>query len=497
MSKSNTRAIDVRKQHSMSPGETLRLCIKGVKHRLLRSMLTLAVVVLAVAFFMFLLSESMFQRATGLGVQAETKHERLSQQRLTRFLSPATEAVTVRRLADAWKAQDAEQLDEFAAVASLDRERIDALAAEARREIEYAAWLDAIPAGKRTVLIRKTSGRAALAFVIADLDGFRSRLKPMIDIKVPGGLAAFESFLSRHPEFQQATAALNAAWNAKVAQASAALAEAKAGGAQDDADWIVDAPEDVVDRWRAAIAALGFSFDAPALALMREQLRASRECAEVYKALNTRQIREAWMREYQENTPSTAEQKIPRLAEPRAAKIFEGVFDAELLKRVAVKTRYEQKLTSLERRLAFVMSQNGGFLGLNGRQVFLLAISFVVCMVGIANAMLMSITERFREIATMKCLGATDTYILMQFMMEAGMQGFCGGLLGVVIGFAIAAGRGFAAFGSHLAAYWPWADLAASGVVSLLAGVLLAILASVQPSWSASRMAPMEAMRVE
>ena len=114
-----------------------------------------------------------------------------------------------------------------------------------------------------------------------------------------------------------------------------------------------------------------------------------------------------------------------------------------------------------------------------------------------ANAMLMSITERFREIATMKCLGATDTYILMQFMMEAGMQGFCGGLLGVVIGFAIAAVRGFAAFGSHLAAYWPWADLAASGVVSLLAGVLLAILASVQPSWSASRMAPMEAMRVE
>ena len=170
MSKSNTRAIDVRKQHSMSPGETLRLCIKGVKHRLLRSMLTLAVVVLAVAFFMFLLSESMFQRATGLGVQAETKHERLSQQRLTRFLSPATEAVTVRRLADAWKAQDAEQLDEFAAVASLDRERIDALAAEARREIEYAAWLDTIPAGKRTVLIRKTSGRAALAFVIADLE---------------------------------------------------------------------------------------------------------------------------------------------------------------------------------------------------------------------------------------------------------------------------------------------------------------------------------------
>jgi len=253
----------------------------------------------------------------------------------------------------------------------------------------------------------------------------------------------------------------------------------------------------VVDRWRAAIAALGFSFDAPALALMREQLRASRECAEVYKALNTRQIREAWMREYQENTPSTAEQKIPRLAEPRAAKIFEGVFDAELLKRVAVKTRYEQKLTSLERRLAFVMSQNGGFLGLNGRQVFLLAISFVVCMVGIANAMLMSITERFREIATTKCLGATDRYILLQFMMEAALQGVCGGALGVLIGFLIAFVRNAVALGGHLFAYWPAFDLLACGLFSLAVGVLLAVLASIHPSWSASRMAPMEAMRIE
>ena len=40
--------------------------------------------------------------------------------------------------------------------------------------------------------------------------------------------------------------------------------------------------------------------------------------------------------------------------------------------------------------------------GLQIRQMFLVAISFLVCMVGITNAMLMSITERFREIATMK-----------------------------------------------------------------------------------------------
>ena len=118
-------------------------------------------------------------------------------------------------------------------------------------------------------------------------------------------------------------------------------------------------------------------------------------------------------------------------------------------------------------------------------------------MVAIANAMLMSITERYREIATMKCLGATDSYILSQFMMEAALQGFFGGLVGVVLGFAISTARSAIAFGSHLWTYFPAGDVALCALFSLAAGILLAALASIQPSWAASRMAPMEAMRVE
>jgi len=191
------------------------------------------------------------------------------------------------------------------------------------------------------------------------------------------------------------------------------------------------------------------------------------------------------------------EEKMLRLNDPRAAGILAALHPRERLTQVYDQTRYEQKLARLERRLAAVMDEESGWLGLSGRQLFLLAISFVVCMVGISNAMLMSITERFREIATMKCLGATDAYILTQFMLEAALQGFIGGLLGVLIGFAIATLRGLLNLGSHLVLYWPWMDLGVSAFTSVLAGVLLAILASIQPSWSASRMAPMEAMRVE
>ena len=93
------RTIDVRKQHVMSFRETWHLCIQGVKHRLFRSALTLAVVVLAVAFFMFLLSESMFERSVARGVTAEDAAARASQVALTKMLSPASDAISVERLA--------------------------------------------------------------------------------------------------------------------------------------------------------------------------------------------------------------------------------------------------------------------------------------------------------------------------------------------------------------------------------------------------------------
>ncbi len=497
MSKSKYREIDVKKQHRMSLVETFSLCIKGVKHRMLRSVLTLAVVMLAVAFFMFLLSESMFMRSTGRGVQAEISHERISQERLTKFLTPATESVTVRRLATARKHSDDHQLDEFAAVTGVSRHEIDTLAELALLEVTYINWLESIPSGKRTVLIRKSTGRAAIDFILSDIEGFRTRLSPMIDLRIPGKVAGLERFLALYPDYANRITVLNNRWNDQVALAIQVMEKFNLGEVSSLTSWIVNFDEGESEKWRMAIAELGFRFTVDDRQLMNSQIQASQECADLFKALNTKEIREAWAREFRESKPSTAEQKILKMTDPKAIKLFEGLFDADLLERASRKTLYEQRLVKLERKLSASMAEEDGFLGLSGRQIFLLVISFVVCMVGISNAMLMSITERFREIATMKCLGATDRYILMQFMLEAAMQGFTGGLLGVVIGFAIAMLRGLTSFGSHLIVYWPWMDLVGSGIASLSAGVMLAILASIQPSWSASRMAPMEAMRVE
>ena len=60
--------------------------------------------------------------------------------------------------------------------------------------------------------------------------------------------------------------------------------------------------------------------------------------------------------------------------------------------------------------------------------------ALLVCFVGIMNSMLMSVTERFKEIGTMKCLGALDRFIVTLFFIEAGLMGLIASAAGLVSG---------------------------------------------------------------
>ena len=135
--------------------------------------------------------------------------------------------------------------------------------------------------------------------------------------------------------------------------------------------------------------------------------------------------------------------------------------------------------------------------GFSGRTVWLLVVSFLVCVVGIANAMLMSVTERFREIATMKCLGATDRFIMLNFVLESCIQGVAGGLAGTALGLILGTLRGLGSYGWIAMANYPTGEVAAAAGISLIAGVMISALAAVYPAWVAARLAPMEAMRIE
>ena len=73
-------------------------------------------------------------------------------------------------------------------------------------------------------------------------------------------------------------------------------------------------------------------------------------------------------------------------------------------------------------------------------QLWMVIIALLVCGVGIVNSMLMSVTERYKEIGTMKCLGATDMNVLQIFLIEALLLGLLGGVIGAFAGWVAALG---------------------------------------------------------
>jgi putative ABC transport system permease protein len=125
-------------------------------------------------------------------------------------------------------------------------------------------------------------------------------------------------------------------------------------------------------------------------------------------------------------------------------------------------------------------------------QVFLAliaSISLLVGGIGIMNIMLVSVTERTREIGIRKAVGAREKDILVQFMVEAMLIGFLGALLGVGVGFLIAL---------LVTVVWqPSAVSLGSIIVAVTVAVATAMVFGVFPARRAARLNPIDALRYE
>lgn len=123
------------------------------------------------------------------------------------------------------------------------------------------------------------------------------------------------------------------------------------------------------------------------------------------------------------------------------------------------------------------------------------AISLIIGGIGIANTMYTSVLERTREIGTMKAIGAKNKDIRWIFLIESGMLGLVGGLIGVILGMGFAF---LVSFGAASALGQNILDVTISW--TLLLGALafsfvLGIAAGVLPAIQASRLNPTEALR--
>jgi ABC-type antimicrobial peptide transport system permease subunit len=157
----------------------------------------------------------------------------------------------------------------------------------------------------------------------------------------------------------------------------------------------------------------------------------------------------------------------------------------------------DSELRSTLIRSGYDLGSEETSVGSSAKQRWIVILSLLVCVVGIVNAQLMAVTERFREIGTMKCLGALDRFVLRLFILEAGMQGLAGAFVGSLIGTVFSLINAWIRFGTVAISSVSFFDLFNSMAIATGVGVLLSLLGVFYPALIAARMQPVEAMRVE
>ncbi|HNR94496.1 MAG TPA: hypothetical protein PKM67_01265 [Kiritimatiellia bacterium] len=460
--------IDVQEQPVLSFRRIVRIAFSGVRYRLFRATITVAVIAIAMAFLMNILGESLIKKSV-----AEAARSRIEELHRT----------------DTWIAR-----------LSVPRTPEEIIFDQAGRAPVAKTCLDffsRLDYGRRRIL----SGSAE-SVQIFDLlqdaekqESFFAALANMKAIRFPVGREEFVSFLASWPELKQQIRGVREKEQAAINRIEQARGERS----------ILEALTRADGEFGQAIRDAGFELDDREAETLAAQARDIMDSQLIEDTINHTELRQA-VAARKDLLPGDitvniiwkmlrdADSSEWYLEQMAAAGLEVSGLDAGRVRHLAERRARARLLVKAELRTA---DTGGGLMGIGQRMTWLALVSMLVCVVGIANAMLMSVTERFREIATLKCLGALNTFIMTVFLIESSILGLAGGIAGTLIGLVICVVRMFFVFQSLLAHAFPWGSLGLGALISITAGILLAAVAAVYPSLRAARLAPMEAMRIE
>ena len=484
----------------MSFEKCLGLVLSGVQFRLFRSAVTVVVISLAVAFLVTMLTDGFIGQDVAGAVDERSLPRRTFLFWVDRLSVPISEADLANMLARMAAGDD--RWNECKIWGGLDDATMAALAETAREERMYLEFFAELPEGVKRPLVGRATEREILEMLRAPGEFERfSQALPKTGKQMPTGVEEFGQFLEKWSGIRPVRSVIMAGHARAVAEV------AKLTGVRTITAGLFTADE----RFREALNLLGFMIDLEELELIRQEAGLNEDARKIGDLLKINEFKNRFAGMYNMAARDvTLEDFFRQAGSEREAQVFldaaasvAGDSHLEALEvsasRMVEVSRYRQeqtRLAGIEAKIAITRGGKG-IMGFSGRMLWLIAVSLLVCVVGIANAMLMSVTERFKEIATMKCLGATDGFIMLNFILESAMQGFAGGVLGAAAGLLLGMVRSGTNYGFIAMANLPFAAMLGTAAAAIVVGVVISILAAVYPAWVAARLAPMEAMRVE
>lgn len=605
--------IVIKKQRQMTLPETFDFCLSSIRHRFMRSLLTLSVVILAVAFFMFLQCTNIFRNSVTGGVEQQIlKHRKPLRMLNMLYAKTCTEPDFNMMLVEARKLEgESERLQK---ALGLSADEMNQLIDNAFSEMTYLTFFDGLKIGVKKELFlctaKKPEGKQAddwkcpkcgfgedkcgklllagdrLDFLTdpEKLEQTLEKMREMGGIQIPRGNDLFREFLKNYKNYDNKRKAAIKKWNElrdSLKEEGKDLSDSKTLRRH-----LLSLDTQGKKAWQEKLAKGNYILTDAEVEEVLTYLNATDKIELIQEVLSKEEYRKRWRRVYQ-NQYSKMDEKMSVLDSGKTARVFQdgnGNYDAAypcpnpncaivkagftaktkqltearaqaekalaeakkgtdkdaiakaeadfnakdaLVKKDAEETAKRQKAADrcdeCDTQLKMITEEDLRFTAkefddrqtmrdleksleidilkdaveLTPEQIYLMCLSFLVCVVGITNAMLMSITERFREIATLKCLGATDSFILVQIVLEALIQGVIGALAGLLLGFIVALIATTFKVGAWVFQTFNWSSIGYAALYSLLAGILLSVISSLFPSTKAARMAPMEAMRVE